>query len=137
MLMTVAKLSELTKVSPDTIRYYVRVGLLSPGRQKQNNYQQFDSQDANRLKFIHDAKQLGFSLKEIRQIIEQSDFGNSPCPIVRDIIQNRILENRRKLDELHALQDRMETALQQWKHMPDGVPDGHCICHLIESTAQK
>jgi len=134
-MMTVAKLSKQTRVSPDTIRYYVRVGLLSPSRQKDNNYQQFDSQDAQRLKFIHDAKQLGFSLKEIRQIIEQSDTGNSPCPIVRDIIQNRILENRRKLDELHALQNRMESALQQWSDLPDGIPDGHCICHLIESTS--
>jgi len=136
-MMTVAKLAQQTRVSPDTIRYYVRVGLLTPGRRKENNYQLFDSQDANRLKFIHDAKQLGFSLKEIRQIIEQSDSGNSPCPIVRDIIQNRIIENRRKLDELHALQDRMESALQQWNDMPDGIPDGHCICHLIEFTSHE
>jgi len=136
-MMTVARLSKETQVSSDTIRYYVRVGLLTPERKEENNYHIFSSNDANRLKFIHHAKELGYTLKEIRQIIEKSESGNSPCPIVREIIQSRIEENRRKLDELHALQTRMEQALEKWNNMPDGVPDGHCICHLIESIVQE
>jgi hypothetical protein len=35
-----------------------------------------------------------------------------------------------------ALQKRMEQALEQWADMPDGVPDGHSVCHLIESFAE-
>lgn len=134
-MMTVAKLAKETQVNSDTIRYYVRIGLLTPGREKNNNYHVFSKQDANQLKFIHHAKQLGYTLKEIQQIIEQSISGNSPCPIVRQIIQNRIQETRQKLKELRELQQRMEAALQQWNDMPDGVPDGHCICHLIESIS--
>jgi len=84
-MMTVAKLAKETQVNSDTIRYYVRIGLLTPGREKNNNYHVFSKQDANQLKFIHHAKQLGYTLKEIQQIIEQSISGNSPCPIVRQI----------------------------------------------------
>ncbi len=47
---------------------------------------------------------------------------------------HRIDENRRKLQELMQLQERMEHALEQWRTMPDGVPDGHSVCHLIESA---
>jgi len=36
-----------------------------------------------------------------------------------------------------ALQTRMEQALDQWAEMPDGVPDGHSVCHLIESFARS
>jgi len=136
-MMTVAKLAKQTRVNSDTIRYYVRIGLLTPEREKDNNYHLFSKHDANQLKFIHQAKQLGYSLKEIQQIIEQSESGNSPCPIVRQIIQNRIEETRQKLQELRALQQRMEAALQQWNDMPDGVPDGHCICHLIETVVPE
>jgi len=136
-MMTVAKLAKETRVSTDTIRYYVRVGLLTPNRKKDNNYHVFTDQDASQLKFIHHAKQLGYTLKEIRQIIDQSESGNSPCPIVREIIQSRIEDTRRKLRELRELQQRMEAALQQWNEMPDGVPDGHCICHLIESVTHE
>jgi hypothetical protein len=52
---------------------------------------------------------------------------------VRSIIQDRILENRARIDEMTKLQTRMELALEQWKLMPDGVPDGSSVCHLIES----
>lgn len=134
-MMTVAKLAKETRVNTDTIRYYVRIGLLKPEREKVNNYHIFSPQDANQLKFIHHAKHLGYTLKEIQQIIKQSEAGNSPCPIVREIIQNRIEDTRRKVQELQDLQRRMEAALQQWKDMPDGEPDGHCICHLIEAIS--
>ena len=60
-----------------------------------------------------------------------------PCPRVREILMTRIKENRSHLEELMALQSRMEQALEQWKKMPDGVPDGHSVCHLIESVTGK
>jgi len=136
-MMTVAELARDTRLSTDTIRYYVRVGLLSPDRKKENSYRLFTHLDAKKLKFIHQAKQLGYTLKEIRKILEESASGESPCPIVREIIQNRIEENRQKLVELHALQQRMENALEQWNQMPNGIPDGDCICHLIESVIDE
>jgi hypothetical protein len=52
---------------------------------------------------------------------------------VRETIGRRIEENSRALAELVALQNRMENALAQWKTMPDGMPDGHAICILIEA----
>jgi len=53
---------------------------------------------------------------------------------VRDIIVRHIEENRKKIEELQALQQRMEAALEKWKEMPDGAPDGTHVCHLIESS---
>jgi hypothetical protein len=56
---------------------------------------------------------------------------------VTEILQRRIEENRRKVDGLLRLQQRMEQALAHWKDMPDGMPDGHTICTvctLIESV---
>ena len=59
--------------------------------------------------------------------------GESPCPTVSEILQRRIEDNRKRIEELLRLQNRMEEALAQWNDMPDGVPDGHTICVLIES----
>ena len=87
-----------------------------------------------RTKFIRRAKGLGFTLKDIQTIFEHSSDGRSPCPAVRDIISQRIDENRSRLAELNALQQRMDDALEQWRSMPDGEPDGEAICHLIESV---
>lgn len=85
-----------------------------------------------RLKFIRQAIELGFSLKQVENILQQSDSGDSPCPMVRDLLQHKVPETKAKIAQLQAHLAKMETALAAWDSMPDGVPDGHSICCLIE-----
>lgn len=130
---TVTQLAGYANVTADAVRYYVRLGLLKPVRNPCNGYRVFKKEDMKRLRFICQAKRLGYTLDDIAQIFADADKERSPCPRVREIIQRRMQENRQHLDELNALQTRMEDAVQQWSAMPDGMPDGHSICHLIES----
>lgn len=132
-MFTVNQLAIQSNAPAHVVRYYARIGLIQPTTQQQNGYRLFASQDATRLRFIRMAKLLGFTLNEIKQITQHADSAESPCEEVRKIIQNRILENRAKINEMMKLQARMEMALAQWKLMPDGVPDGSSVCHLIES----
>lgn len=132
-MLTVSVLSKTAQATPDAIRHYVRFGLLTPSRDPVNGYKIFGSDDIKKVKFIRRAKGLGFSLRDIQTIFNHSDDGQSPCPAVREMIQCRIDENRKKLAELNNLQQRMDDALTKWKSMPDGEPDGQAICHLIES----
>jgi len=106
---------------------------LKPGRNPGNGYKLFGAKHLNRLLFIRQAKSLGYSLKEIKEIYRSAEKGKSPCPRIREIIENRIRQNREKLDSLLLLQKRMEKAVQAWERKPDGVPDGDSICHLIET----
>ena len=129
----VNELTKKTGVTADAVRHYTRMGLLKPVKDPNNGYKNYSGTDVKRLRFIDMAKRLGFSLSEITQIFEDCEKGNSPCPRVREIIQRRIDENRRKLEQLMMLQRRMENALNRWHRMKDGVPDGHTICVLIES----
>lgn len=119
-------------VNPDTVRFYTREGLLKPARNPDNNYQLYDAEDLRRLRFARKARQLGFSLPEIRQILEQAEDDHSPCPMVRDVFQQRLAEVEREIAELQQLRNRMNAALSAWQKMPDGTPDGHTICQLIE-----
>lgn len=132
-MLTVNELAVQSRVPAHVVRYYTRIGLISPVAQRENGYRLFASRDATRLRFIRMAKQLGFSLNEIRSITLHSDRGESPCDDVRRIIQNHVAENRIKIEEMSKLQVRMELALKQWESMPNGIPDGNCVCHLIES----
>lgn len=129
----VNELSKKTGVTADAVRHYTRLGLLRPVKDPDNGYKNYSGVDVKRLRFIDMAKRLGFTLSEITQIFEDCEKGKSPCPRVREIIQRRIFENRRVLDQLIALQQRMEKALNRWNKMKDGAPDGHTICVLIES----
>ena len=133
MLYQVKELAQLCKVPVDTVRHYTRIGLLRPGRDPVNGYYKYRVSDSKRLDFIKKAKSLGYSLKEIEHILAESRKGKSPCPLVRELISQRIQENRAHLEQLMELQIRMENALASWEKMPDGVPNGDSICHLIES----
>lgn len=130
--MNVNELARTVKISADAVRYYARIGLLRPAR-RENGYRSFSHKDRKRLQFILRAKALGYTLSEIADILRQSEKGKSACPLVRDLICRRIEDNRQRLDALNMLQAKMEKALAQWEKMPDGVPDGDSVCHLIES----
>ncbi len=132
-MLTVGELSKAAKTTPDTVRHYVRIGLLTPTRNPVNGYKLFGDNELKKLTFIRQAKGLGFTLGDIQTIFDHSSDGQSPCPMVRDMIQQRIDENRTRLFELNNLQQRMDEALGKWKGMPDGEPNGDAICHLIES----
>ena len=135
--LTVTELANRSGATPHAVRYYTRMGLLRPERDPGNGYRRYEHREVGWLRFIRQAKRLGYTLSEIREIMHDSDQGQSPCPRVREILLQRIDENRRQLEELMALQNRMEAALEQWADMPDGVPDGHSVCHLIESFAEN
>ena len=132
-MLIVTELARRSNTTQHAVRYYSRKGLLRPERDPNNDYRLYYEHEVNWLRFVQQAKHLGYTLSEIREIMHHADHKESPCPRVREILQRRIKENRQKLEELLNLQHRMEKALNEWEHMPDGIPDGDSVCHLIES----
>jgi DNA-binding transcriptional MerR regulator len=134
-MLTVSQLARQGGVAAHVVRFYARIGLIRPSRRHDNGYRLFDKSEVARLGFIRAAKHLGFTLNEIRQITARADSGSSPCAEVRALMRERIVHNRARLDAMLIQQARMEAALAAWEEMPDRVPDGDSICHLIESFA--
>ena len=135
--MTVRDVAMQAGVAPEVVRYYSRIGMIKSKRNQDNGYRLFDKKIVTEISFIRKAQNLGFTLKEIKQILSHSSSGTSPCPMVRNIIEEHIEENRIRLDELQSMQTRMEAALKQWKNLPDGTPNGDSVCVLIESFIQE
>lgn len=130
--MRVQELARCEQVSADTIRHYVRIGLLRPVK-KHNGYHEFTASDQHRLRFIRQARDLGFTLDDIQTILHEAGRGSSPCPTVRHLIEPRLAEARSRLQAMQALVERMEKAVASWQAMPDCHPSGDHICHLIEN----
>lgn len=130
--MKIGELAERGNVTHEAVRHYVHQGLIHAERNPNNGYQLFDEEALRRLRFINRARTLGFSLKEIGEIFAHTDHGDSPCPLVRDLLRTRLPEVRAQIRELEQLANRMEKALDAWSDMPDGAPNGHTLCQLIE-----
>lgn len=134
--MTVSELAKRAGVTADTVRHYVRTGLLTPQRDPNNGYKRFSEQDLKRLSFIIEAKSLGFSLPDIQLIFEQAANGQSPCPQVREIMSVRMTDVAKKIEAMQATYRHMEDAMERWKSQPDCIPTGDHICHLIEGFSE-
>jgi len=134
--LTVRDVAKLSHVTSEAVRYYSRIGLVEPIRNLNNGYKLYNSNDIARIIFIRKAKSLGYTLKEIKNILSHATSGESPCPIVRKIIESRLDENRKRLKSMMALQVTMERAVKQWKYLSDGVPTNDSVCVLIESFSQ-
>lgn len=134
--ITAAVLAKRANVPLFTVRYYTRIGLLKPSRDLRNGYKIYRISDKERLHFISAAKELGFTLAEIEEILDHAAHNKTPCPMVRDVVAKRIEENKQKIRELKRLQKRLEAAVELWKGMKNSTPDGHSVCRLIESFAK-
>lgn len=131
--MKVKELADEVGVTADTVRHYTRVGILNPARDRFNGYKQYGAQERDRLRFAVRARALGFTLDDIVEIIRHADRGNSPCPTVRKLIEERFAEIESRFKETQRLYKRMKNAMQAWQTQPDKQPDGKIICGLIES----
>lgn len=135
-MLTASILAKRANVPLFTVRYYTRIGLLKPSRDLRNGYKIYKPSDSIRLRFIAAAKELGFTLSEIDDILDHAANGDSPCPMVRDIVDIRVKENKEKIREMKRLQSRLESASKMWLSQENSEPDGHSVCRLIESFAE-
>lgn len=131
--MKVSELAKSLNTTAETVRHYTRIGFLNPSVNKFNGYKHYSPKEEHRLSFILSARQLGFSVKDIGLILNKSDNGKTPCPVVREIIALRIHESNLLFEKTLALKTKMESAMKRWNSEPDQAPTGSMICHLIES----
>jgi DNA-binding transcriptional MerR regulator len=128
----VAALARRACVTPATIRYYSRIGLLNPDRDLENGYRRFSTSDLHRVVFIRQAQALGLTIGDIKAILETIDRGKPSCHQVKQLVQQRLLSIRRKLFELTATEARISLALDSWHEMRDAIPLDGELCPLIE-----
>jgi len=133
--MIASEVAKSAGVSANVVRYYSRIGLLNPTRNPDNGYREYTPQDVIRVSFVRKAKWLGFTLKDVKVILEKADSGKSPCGEVRRIITERLRESQQRLDHLHEIHERMERAVESWTLLSDSAPGDESICGLIDELA--
>lgn len=135
--MTVGKLAAQADLPPHVVRHYLRIGLLRANRRSSGGYQLFGTMELHRLRFIRVSQSLGFTLTEVGEIIRRSRRAESPCPLVRDLISQRIDETGDELDRMGQTMRTMRKATLLWARMPDSIPTGNEVCRLIEAVAKQ
>ena len=111
----------------ETIRYYEQAGLLPPPPRSRGGHRLYGQELAKRMNFIRRSRDLGFTLNEIRELLQLVDGGKHTCAQVEAVALDHVREIRRKILDLKKLKNVLETMASQCGG--NKVPD----CPIIEA----
>jgi MerR family mercuric resistance operon transcriptional regulator len=101
----IGELSRRTRCKIETIRYYERVALLPRPSRSASRYRLYDSNDVSRLTFVRRARELGFTLDEVRALLALSaDQTEDTCAEVRRLAAGHLADMRAKIADLRAME---------------------------------
>lgn len=133
--LRIGELSKETDISVSALRYYEQIGLLTPAYKAESNYRYYKQSDISLALFIKKAQCLGFSLEEIKEIINERKNGKSACAKVKSFAQRKITELQEKMKELKKLEDALKKYITECK-VTDELQDSS-ICKLVDKVKLK
>lgn len=114
--LSIGGLATATGTKVETIRYYERIGLLPAPARTRGNYRSYNNEDLSRLSFIRRARDLGFSLFQVRGLLSLSDQRDRSCEAVDAIAREHLSEVDRKITDLAALRHELDRIISQCGH---------------------
>jgi DNA-binding transcriptional MerR regulator len=130
-MLKIGEVSRQTGIGIETLRFYEKSGLLDKPARTYSGYRMYSTDVLDRLSFIKQAQALGFSLDEIKKLIDEARGGHSPCDEVREIVRKRLEELDQRMQEMARYRKELAETLDEWDRV--GRAPGH-ICGLIESA---
>lgn len=104
---TIGQLARLSGAGVETIRYYEREGLICEPPRRASGYRQYPEETLSRLRFIRHAKALGFSLKDIKELLELRVTPGSTCADIRKRAEAKIVDVRAKREMLGQIEQAL------------------------------
>ena len=112
-MLTIGKLGAKAGVKVPTIRYYEQIGLLPEAERSAGNQRLYGTKALDRLAFIRHARDLGFTLEAIRDLLSLSDNPDQSCAAADAIARAQLVEVESRLARLTALKAELERMVVQ------------------------
>jgi len=126
--MSIGAVSEKSGLPAKTIRYYEDIGLVTPPRQE-NGYRTYREQDLHKLRFLHRARSLGFTIQECRRLLSLYEDHDRASADVKALAQCHLDDIDTKIGELLAMKATLEDLVRSCRG--DDRPD----CPILEDLA--
>jgi len=130
--MQIGELARRANVNIQTVRFYERQKLLPQPERTPSGYRIYNDADLRRLLFIRQAKALGFSLEEIRQILGMRARGACPCGRVVKLAERHLDNIRETIRNLAGFEKELSRAVTKWKNSGRPRLAANEFCTLIE-----
>ncbi|WP_373504715.1 helix-turn-helix domain-containing protein [Aestuariivirga sp.] len=114
--MAIGKLAVIAATKVQTIRYYEEIGLIRPFARSEGGHRLYGPEDARRLKFIRHARELGFGIEEIRELLHLSDNPDTSCSAADIIARSHLEQVELRLKKLQALRKELKRMVEECGH---------------------
>ncbi|MDQ6619706.1 MAG: Cu(I)-responsive transcriptional regulator [Pseudomonadota bacterium] len=125
--MNIGSVAERCGISAKTIRYYEDIGLIQRAERRANGYRSYSAIEARELQFIQRARSLGFSVQEVRELLDLWRHRTRPSSAVKAVATRHLQALDRKIDELNAVRATIAALVTHCRG--DSRPD----CPILES----
>ena len=128
--LTVSNLAEEAGTSPDTVRYYERIGLLPETERSPSGYRLYGDEAVERLRFIKRAQRFGLRLEAIAELLDVRRQGLCPCGHTRRFLEARVAELDEEMSSLARLREDIARMLEELPDRTGG--DTTCTSDLMQ-----
>ena len=111
--VTIGTIARETGSKVQTVRYYEQIGLMPPPDRTEGNQRLYTRADVERLAFIRHARDLGFSIETIRELLGMADRPDMPCDEADAIVFRHLEDVKARIARMRALQSELERMLRQ------------------------
>lgn len=126
-LLKIGELSDVSGVSIDTIRFYEEKGLIKPYNRNEKGYRFYGPSTSKKLQFIISAKELGFTLNEIKALINIKINKKGKCSLALDKIKEKELDVDKKISELKKIKSALKKVSKRCESS-----NADSDCHFLE-----
>lgn len=109
--LTIGQLSAAAATPSATIRYYEKIGLLESPLRSDSNYRVYGDEDLTRLTFVRRAREIGFTIDQVRSLLAFSDQGDADCCTVMSLTEQHLAEVEQKIADLIGLKEHLSRLL--------------------------
>lgn len=132
IILTIGEMAKRSGLSAKMIRHYESLGLLPPAVRSDAGYRHYQEQDVQQLKFIRQARELGFSLPQIGELLSLWHDQQRPSSKVKQLAQQHIVVLEQKIAELSQMKEGLEKLVSRC-HGDDSpecpILDNLACCH--------
>jgi len=111
--LQIGDLARATNTKVETIRYYEQIGLLPAPARTSGNFRAYSAKHLGRLSFIRRARDLGFTLDQVRELLSLSDQKRQSCEAVDVIARQHLADVDRKIIDLKSLRDELSSLIER------------------------
>ena len=133
--LKIGDLAKQTGLAVGTLRYYSDLGLLQPAQRGDNGYRYYREDASQQVEFIKKAQALGFTLEEIKKILDVRDRGEKPCSLVQSLLNNKIKQLQVQIVKMTLFKAELEEYRTAWTNNPNPEANPQEVCPLISTVS--